>query len=62
MHDAQVAAGVPLMVGEPADYRAFRIGLFGLDKLADVDEAILRELVTRCWQRKPKYLSRQRDC
>ena len=39
---AQVAAGVPLMCGEPADYRAFRIGLFGLDKLADVDATVAR--------------------
>ena len=39
---AQVAAGVPLMCGEPADYRAFRIGLFGLDKLADVDGTVGR--------------------
>ncbi|WP_133484062.1 MULTISPECIES: aminotransferase class V-fold PLP-dependent enzyme [Halomonas] len=29
----QVAAGVPLMCDEGNDYRAFRIGLFGLDKL-----------------------------
>ena len=29
----QVAAGVPLACDEPADYRAFRVGLFGLDKL-----------------------------
>jgi len=39
---AQVAAGVPLMCGEPADYRAFRIGLFGLDKLANVDATVAR--------------------
>jgi len=39
---AQVAAGVPLMCNEPADYRAFRIGLFGLDKLADVDATVGR--------------------
>jgi aspartate aminotransferase-like enzyme len=39
---AQVAAGVPLMCGEPADYRAFRIGLFGLDKLYDVDATVAR--------------------
>jgi len=38
----QVAAGVPLMVGEPADYRAFRVGLFGLDKLHDVDGTVAR--------------------
>jgi aspartate aminotransferase-like enzyme len=29
----QTAAGVPLQCDEPADYRSFRIGLFGLDKL-----------------------------
>ncbi len=39
---AQVAAGVPLMCGEPADYRAFRIGLFGLDKLGDIDGTVTR--------------------
>jgi len=39
---AQVATGVPLMCGEPEDYRAFRIGLFGLDKLADVDGTVAR--------------------
>jgi aspartate aminotransferase-like enzyme len=38
----QIAAGVPLMCGEPADYRAFRIGLFGLDKLYDVDGTVAR--------------------
>lgn len=36
----QIAAGVPLMVDEPADYRSFRIGLFGLDKLSDVDRTV----------------------
>jgi aspartate aminotransferase-like enzyme len=30
------------MCGEPADYRAFRIGLFGLDKLRDVDGTVAR--------------------
>ncbi len=29
----QIAAGVPLQCDEGADYRSFRIGLFGLDKL-----------------------------
>ncbi|MGR3514932.1 MAG: aminotransferase class V-fold PLP-dependent enzyme [Paracoccaceae bacterium] len=38
----QVAAGVPLMVGEGDDYRSFRIGLFGLDKLRDVDASVAR--------------------
>lgn len=33
----QIAAGVPLMIGEPASYKSFRIGLFGLDKLNNVD-------------------------
>jgi len=29
----QTAAGVPLQCDEPADFRTFRLGLFGLDKL-----------------------------
>jgi aspartate aminotransferase-like enzyme len=32
----QTAAGVPLQCDEPADFRTFRIGLFGLDKWHDV--------------------------
>jgi len=40
--NVQVAAGVPLMCNEPDDYRAFRIGLFGLDKLYDIDGTIAR--------------------
>ncbi|MEM6618754.1 MAG: aminotransferase class V-fold PLP-dependent enzyme [Pseudomonadota bacterium] len=38
----QIAAGVPLMCDEPEDYSSFRIGLFGLDKLADVDATVSR--------------------
>ncbi|MGI9388521.1 MAG: aminotransferase class V-fold PLP-dependent enzyme [Boseongicola sp.] len=38
----QIAAGVPLMVGEGDGYRSFRIGLFGLDKLLDVDACVAR--------------------
>lgn len=38
----QIAAGVPLEINEPADYKSFRIGLFGLDKLMDVDAAVER--------------------
>jgi aspartate aminotransferase-like enzyme len=33
----QTAAGVPLQCDEPADFRTFRIGLFGLDKLHNPD-------------------------
>ena len=33
----QIAAGVPLQCDEPADFQTFRIGLFGLDKLRDID-------------------------
>lgn len=33
----QVAAGVPLECDEGDNYQSFRIGLFGLDKLKDVD-------------------------
>jgi len=36
----QIAAGVPLAVDEPAEFRTFRIGLFGLDKLANVDRTV----------------------
>ncbi|WP_299392913.1 aminotransferase class V-fold PLP-dependent enzyme [Pelagibius sp.] len=36
----QIAAGVPLMCDEPADFQTFRIGLFGLDKLADVGRTV----------------------
>ena len=36
----QIAAGVPLAIDEPADFRTFRIGLFGIDKLKDVDRAV----------------------
>jgi len=38
----QIAAGVPLMVGEGEGYRSFRIGLFGLEKLLDVDACVAR--------------------
>lgn len=40
----QIAAGVPLQCDEPADFRTFRIGLFGLDKLYDVDATLARLL------------------
>jgi aspartate aminotransferase-like enzyme len=36
----QIAAGVPLQCDEGDDYQTFRIGLFGLDKLKDVDAAV----------------------
>jgi aspartate aminotransferase-like enzyme len=38
----QVAAGVPLRCDEPAGFSTFRIGLFGLDKLGDVDGTVTR--------------------
>ena len=38
----QIAAGVPLQCDEPADFSTFRLGLFGLDKLYDVDGTIGR--------------------
>ena len=36
----QTAAGVPLQVNERADFKTFRIGLFGLDKLNDIDGTV----------------------
>ena len=38
----QIAAGVPLQVGEGAEFKTFRIGLFGLDKLTDVEATLAR--------------------
>ena len=38
----QIAAGVPLQCDEPDDFRTFRLGLFGLDKLYDVDGTVAR--------------------
>ncbi len=38
----QTAAGVPLMVGEPDGFSTFRVGLFGLDKLQNIDRTVAR--------------------
>ena len=38
----QIAAGVPLQCDEGPDFRTFRLGLFGLDKLYDVDGTLAR--------------------
>ncbi|MEZ2349887.1 alanine--glyoxylate aminotransferase family protein [Caballeronia sp. RCC_10] len=38
----QIAAGVPLQCDEPADFKTFRVGLFGLDKLNDIDGTLAR--------------------
>ena len=38
----QVAAGVPLFCGEGDDWSTVRMGLFGLDKLEDVDATVTR--------------------
>lgn len=39
-HHVQIAAGVPFEIDEPAGTQTFRIGLFGLDKLKNVDETV----------------------
>ena len=36
----QIAKGVPLKVDEPADFQTFRLGLFGLDKLQNVERTV----------------------
>jgi aspartate aminotransferase-like enzyme len=36
----QIAAGVPLECGESADFQTFRIGLFGMDKLMNIDRTV----------------------
>ncbi len=38
----QIAAGVPLKVGEPDNFKTFRLGLFGLDKLTNIDGTVER--------------------
>ncbi|HWU29475.1 MAG TPA: aminotransferase class V-fold PLP-dependent enzyme [Microbacterium sp.] len=38
----QIAAGVPLHCDEPDSFSTFRMGLFGLDKLGDVDGTVAR--------------------
>ena len=45
----QIAAGVPLMCDEPEDFRSFRLGLFGLDKLHNIDRTVkyLNDALTR---------------
>ncbi|WP_439861947.1 aminotransferase class V-fold PLP-dependent enzyme [Pseudomonas sp. MBLB4136] len=36
----QIAAGVPLQCDEPSDFQTFRIGLFGLDKLNNIERTL----------------------
>ncbi len=38
----QIAAGVPLACDEPENFMTFRLGLFGLDKLYDVNGTLVR--------------------
>jgi aspartate aminotransferase-like enzyme len=39
-HGLQIAAGVPLQCDEPEDFQTFRLGLFGLDKLHNIDRTV----------------------
>ena len=36
----QIAAGVPLQCDEPEGFQTFRLGLFGLDKLQNVERTV----------------------
>jgi aspartate aminotransferase-like enzyme len=36
----QIAAGVPWRINEPEGLKTFRIGLFGIDKLTNVDKTV----------------------
>ncbi|WP_439523111.1 aminotransferase class V-fold PLP-dependent enzyme [Marivita sp.] len=38
----QIAAGVPLQCDEPPEFSTFRLGLFGLDKLYDIEGTLAR--------------------
>jgi aspartate aminotransferase-like enzyme len=48
-HGLQIAAGVPLQCDEPDDFQTFRLGLFGLEKLGNVDRSVenLENALTR---------------
>lgn len=39
-HGLQIAAGTPLACDEPAGFKTFRLGLFGIDKLKDVNGTV----------------------
>ena len=39
-HGMQIASGVPLQCGERADFQTFRLGLFGLDKLQNIERTV----------------------
>ena len=39
-HGMQIASGVPLQCGERSDFQTFRLGLFGLDKLENVERTV----------------------
>lgn len=47
----QVAAGVHLACDEPEDFKTFRLGLFGLDKLGNVERTVasLADALDRMW-------------
>jgi len=51
----QIAAGVPLRCNEPDEFRTFRLGLFGLDKLTEVDRTVatLESALDRMGTRRP---------
>ncbi|UJB70424.1 alanine--glyoxylate aminotransferase family protein [Acaryochloris sp. 'Moss Beach'] len=38
----QIAAGVPLRCDEPENFQTFRLGLFGLDKLHNIDRTVAK--------------------
>lgn len=39
-HGLQIAMGVPWRIGEPEVMKTFRVGLFGLDKMSDIDGTV----------------------
>jgi alanine-glyoxylate transaminase/serine-glyoxylate transaminase/serine-pyruvate transaminase len=36
----QIAMGVPWRIDEPEGLKTFRLGLFGLDKIGDIDQTV----------------------
>ena len=61
-HGLQIAAGVSLQCDEPADFQSFRLGLFGLDKLHNIDRTVryLDEALTQILAERPSTRDSQR--
>merc|ERR1712154_28332 len=59
-HGLQIAMGVPWRIDEPDGLKTFRMGLFGLDKVGNPDQAVgimakaLDQVLSECGQVSPE--------